>query len=139
MALTLKSLKYHTAGNQRRVRGTIDFDASYPTGGEALAAKDLGLSVIDELRIFPKNGFVFEWDATNAKVKAFSQGFVTGSTAQADSVLGALAENDADAEGTFRAMGVAVDTTIKLGELLEVTSTTDLSGVTAVRFEALGV
>ena len=139
MALTLANLTFNTSGSKRTVIGTIAFDASYPTGGESLTAANLGLGTIDQLRVFPKNGYVFEYDYTNSKLLAYSQGITTGATGAADSTSGALVLDDTAAEGVVRAMGTSASTTYKLGGLKEVASTADLSAVTGVRFEAVGV
>lgn len=60
-----------TTGGLRFVTGQIDFDASYPTGGEAL---DLGTmlqgATLKGVFIETKNGYIFEYDYTNEKVKA---------------------------------------------------------------------
>jgi hypothetical protein len=51
--------------------GTIDFDSSYPTGGEAL---DLASNTrIETLIAQSKSGYVFEWDAANQKLLAYRQ------------------------------------------------------------------
>lgn len=50
----------------------VAFDSSYPTGGESLTTSELGFSKApDWVEIEPKNGYVFEYDATNQKIKAF--------------------------------------------------------------------
>lgn len=130
---------YQVHGSQVMVRGTLDFDSSYPTGGESLTAANLGLRVLDHIVIHPHSGLVFAYDYTNAKVLAYNQGITTGSTAAADSTSGALVEDLAGAETAVRAMGTAVDTTYSFGALKEVADTANLSGVTGVRFQAWGV
>ena len=129
---------HNIVGNLRRARVTIDFDASYPTGGESFTPADVGMRVFDFVFIQPRSGFVFDFNYTSNLVLAYSQGFITGATAAADATAGTLVTGDASTEGTFRAMGVAVSTTVKLGEMLEVASTTDLSALTGVRVIALG-
>ena len=83
----------------------VDFDSSYPTGGESLPASDLGLSVVDIVLPSPKSGYIFEYDYTNSKLKAY------------------YADYDASADGA----------------LIEVASTTDLSGVTGVKLLVMGI
>lgn len=51
--------------------GTIAFDASYPTGGEALAANLLNLGSVVWAWVAPTSGYVFEWDYANLKVIAY--------------------------------------------------------------------
>jgi hypothetical protein len=50
--------------------GTIAFDSSYPTGGEAL---DIGSAseVILHVQAGPKSGYVFEFDYANQKLLAY--------------------------------------------------------------------
>lgn len=50
----------------------VDFDASYPTGGEALTVAELGFSVKpDVVLVFPRLGHVFEYDMANEKLLAY--------------------------------------------------------------------
>ncbi len=55
----------------KMIVGTIDFDASYPTGGESL---DLSTDIPGLLAVFieTKGGYVFEYDYTNKKVIAYN-------------------------------------------------------------------
>lgn len=137
MAISVSISNFDVAGNKRHHSGTVTFDSSYPTGGESFTASSFGLSSLDRLDIYPKSGYVFEVDYTNSKILAYSQGFRTGSTAASTSADGALVENDAAAEGAFRAYGTAVDTDYKIGAMKEVANTVNLSAV-AARFVAVG-
>ena len=50
----------------------IEFDSSYPTGGEAITAANVGFTTI--FAVFPPaslGGCVLEWDSTNSKIKAY--------------------------------------------------------------------
>ena len=50
----------------------ITFDDSYPTGGEAITAANIGFTTI--YAVFPPaslGGCVLEWDKTNSKIKAW--------------------------------------------------------------------
>lgn len=58
MALTFTRDTYELAGNKRRVTGTVTFDSSYATGGEAFNVSDIGLTYLYDLRVAP--------DGTNA-------------------------------------------------------------------------
>lgn len=61
-----------SVGNEYETRKTIAFDSSYPTGGEAITAADLGFSVFPtDVRIEPAAGFVFEMDYANKKILAY--------------------------------------------------------------------
>lgn len=62
----------HEMGALRAVFVTVDFDSSYPTGGEAFTLLQIGLSQILHADFEPRAGYVFEWDYTNLKLKAFT-------------------------------------------------------------------
>jgi hypothetical protein len=52
------------------VAAQITFDSSYPTGGEALVASDLGLDEI--LAVFAEGGpYVVKYDKANGKLMAY--------------------------------------------------------------------
>lgn len=138
MALTLTRIRGTIVGSKRVSVYDVDFDASYPAGGESLTAANLGLHAIDLVLASPDSGLLFQYDYANSKLLAYEQGFTTGSTAAADSTSGALVENFAGAETVIRAMGTAIDTTYRFGALKEVADTTDLSSVTDVRVFAIG-
>jgi hypothetical protein len=81
MAVTIASagvadadqIKFSTAGQTKLVVKKVTFDSSYPTGGEPLTASDLGLSTVLAAWPGPSAGYVFEYDITNAKLKAYRQ------------------------------------------------------------------
>ena len=64
-------MKTNFIGDQKRVIADIAFDSSYPTNGESLTPADLGMYAIDFLNASPKLGYMFEYDYTNKKLKAF--------------------------------------------------------------------
>ena len=49
LTITVPDAGRTVIGNKRLVFGTIAFDSSYPTGGEALTATNLGLDKIDHI------------------------------------------------------------------------------------------
>lgn len=60
-------------GQKGYKRATITFDSSYLTGGEVLAAADLGLATIDTLQLSSRNFSATEylapvWDKTDGTV-----------------------------------------------------------------------
>tara|TARA_Y100001937_G_C7135996_1_gene340022 strand:+ start:4817 stop:5128 length:312 start_codon:yes stop_codon:yes gene_type:complete len=74
MALTVEKLgRTNVTGNRLTVALKITFDSSYPTGGEAL---DLTAHVanIETVNVEVSGGFVFAYDRTNKKLKAFEAG-----------------------------------------------------------------
>ncbi|NIP44327.1 MAG: hypothetical protein GWN00_35580 [Aliifodinibius sp.] len=59
--------------------GTITFDASYPAGGEAIAASDFGLTYLKDLIMSNgEGGYVFAYDKSEGKIKAFEAGADAG-------------------------------------------------------------
>lgn len=139
MALTIGNLKFDVEGNKRRVTGTIAFDSSYPTGGESLAAADIGLRAIDSIRVDPKSGLVFEYDYTNSKLLAYAQGVTVGAA-------GAATLDDFPISAGPGASTISVSltnsggsATHNLGALKECPNANDLSTITGVRFSAVGV
>lgn len=69
-------------GSRKEVRGVITFDASYPTGGEAVTLTQLGLNRLDWLDVTTVDGYVPAWDGSTSapKVKLYfvDTAFVTG-------------------------------------------------------------
>jgi hypothetical protein len=61
----------HTLGDLRGVFVTVDFDSSYPTGGESFPLVGIGLSQILYAEFQSKAGYVFSWDYTNFKLQAY--------------------------------------------------------------------
>ena len=70
MALTIDVIKRGVTRSGKMVVADLDFDSSYPTGGEPLTPEDLGLSAIDFLIAEPAAGYLFEYDHTNEKLIA---------------------------------------------------------------------
>lgn len=74
MALTVEQLgRTNVTGNRLTVALKITFDSSYPTGGEALDLTSY-VNNIETAMIEGSGGYVFEYDRTNKKVKAFEAG-----------------------------------------------------------------
>ena len=59
-------------GNKRMRLFDVAFDSSYSIGGESLSVRGMGFSAIDQVRIEPKDGYTFEYDVDNSKIKVFS-------------------------------------------------------------------
>ena len=129
----------HNPGGERQKEliGTIDFDSSYPTGGEPLDLTDFFSNVL-MVQIENKAGVIFEYDYDNKKVIAYyptkAQAAVTTDKV---TIVASGAANITDGQScivdaTFRS---AVD----VGAADEVPNTTDLSALAGVRFVAKGV
>jgi len=74
MALTVEQLgRTNVTGNRLTVALKITFDDSYPTGGEALDLTTY-VSNIETVMVETSGGFVFGYDRTNKKLKAFEAG-----------------------------------------------------------------
>ena len=68
MATFTEESRTPIGGNKALCTGTLGFDSSYPTGGEAIdAAGDLGYDVV----IFEPGVIVANWDKANQKVVAY--------------------------------------------------------------------
>jgi len=65
----------------RIANGTINFDSSYPSGGESYLASLFGLSIVESVEFGESiSGKIFEHDKTNKKIKLYSGGSSTGTT-----------------------------------------------------------
>ena len=141
MALTVNVTRRIISGNQRIVVGNVDFDSSYPTGGESFTAADLGLRVIDLVVLQSgSKGFAYEYDYTNSKILVYSQG-------AAHATGGAVTMDDyavTAGPGVTSGISLSFETgagaiTHRWGPMKEIASTDDLSTVTGVRFIVYGV
>lgn len=74
MALTFTEAKSEVVGSSRSWRGTVTFDSSYPTGGEAIAIADFGFNVeIDTVLAAADTGAeVVAWDSANSKILVYT-------------------------------------------------------------------
>lgn len=85
MALSTTITRTGIMGDQRSVFGTITFDSSYPTGGEAFDKASIGLVRLDWLSFNQgEDGFVFHWDATNAKIIVYESGTASAALDEQD-------------------------------------------------------
>jgi len=71
MSLTISNKSYF-AGGMRETIADVAFDSAYAYGGESLKPGNVGLSKIHKVHIEPKNGYTFEYDYTNEKIKVFA-------------------------------------------------------------------
>jgi hypothetical protein len=86
MSLTIaydgdKSFNEKCGQDWKMFTGTIAFDASYPTGGEAWDMSALMPVSLKAVFIENKSGYVFEYDYTNKKVIAYYCDYSTGTDA----------------------------------------------------------
>jgi hypothetical protein len=89
-------------GNRKVIHGTVTFDSSYPTGGEAISLADLGLGRLDWLETISTDGYLPAWDGSTSapKIKMFRQNETTGALAEVASAV-----NLSTAVVRFRATG----------------------------------
>lgn len=71
MALTFVDDARSVIRNKRMVIATVTFDSSYPTGGEALSANDLGLASLDFVSATTDGNYAVTWDKAAGKLKAY--------------------------------------------------------------------
>lgn len=71
MGLTVDNFVRTIFGNKVISMCDVDFDSQYAANGEALAASTLGMRKVEFLAATPKAGYVFEYDYTNGKLKAY--------------------------------------------------------------------
>lgn len=111
-------------GDRRAVIANIDFDASYPTGGESVTPAQFGfVTRIDFLIAEPKGGYTFVYDRANSKLLAYTTGAAHTHT---ENTAAAYTQNATTGASTAAAGS-------------EVANTTNLSTLTGVRVLAIGV
>ena len=71
MAVSVSTVHTNYEGARKVATVDITFDASYPTGGEALTPATLGFVTLTRVDIDPGDGYVFEYDYANEKVIAY--------------------------------------------------------------------
>jgi hypothetical protein len=124
------------AGRNQTIASVAFGDGSltYATGGVPMPAigtfgfrNEIKMGLIEQP---PANGFIYKYDATNRKIKIFTQGIRTGSTTVGASGTGGLIENSFAAETAARLPNSAVDTTYDIGQLIELPSGSAPAAVT---------
>ena len=113
------------------------FDSAYVTGGESLTAGDLGFPPgvkVVLLNAEPEDGFAFQYDRANSKLKVLCPGVVTGAAG-----AGTLDDFPMSGVGaTAASIGLtAGNTTTRFGGQVEIANAVDLSTVVA-RVVAIG-
>jgi hypothetical protein len=78
--VTTGGVPYRIVGNKKETVTDVTFDSSYPTGGEAVTASDLGLSNLEEvvdLQVKTVGGTVnvanIFFDEVNSKLKVYDE------------------------------------------------------------------
>lgn len=141
MALTVTIKSTDVFGNKRVHIVEIGFDDSYPTGGEPLTARSLGMSAVDFALFEPSAGYTFEYDHTNEKIKAYrsashAHDLVFKANAAANAVTMAANSLRNATGGDLTVVGGGADggiAVIAQAALAEVTAAVDLLALTNVR------
>lgn len=128
-------------GNRRAVSGTVTGDASYPTGGYALAAGAIGLGKIERIEFNSDGGYTLAYNYGTGKVQVYVDGgnlpsvVVTGGQGAGpalqitpDSNAGVLGKT---AAGTRTIPGSTFGLTASAAAQIEVPNTTSLTGLTS--------
>lgn len=135
MGLTITKIRRVNAGSCKVGVFDVDFDSSYPAGGESLTAANLGFNTVDLVICAPKSGFSFDYDYTNSKLKVLCPGVVT-------TAAGAGTLDDFPLSGlgaTTASVGLtAGNATTRFGAQVEIADTVDLSTLTDVRIIVFG-
>lgn len=119
----------------RQIMGTMDFDRSYPTGGEALPST-FPLTTIKGMKIETKSGYMFECDRSAKKIKAFHPRAAITNTLAASVNAGATSVTSTAANGAI--ITLSGNAGVAAGPGAEVPNLTNLSALTGVGFIAWG-
>jgi len=89
MALTFTEAHKGVQGAVRVWEGTVTFDSSYPTGGEAVAAADFGFNteILTVLPVSDTGAEVTAWDSANSKVLVYTADGTQASNASDQSAV----------------------------------------------------
>ncbi|MAH44397.1 hypothetical protein CMI37_01115 [Candidatus Pacearchaeota archaeon] len=131
--------------------GSIAFDSSYPTGGESSTDISGQFRTCLQVMIEPSGGYNFVWDKTNDKIMAYYPSnpaahthTITLSGTHAGNAVELTANSNAAALGEAGGTGYTGITGIQNATAAdavgaEVANATDISGVTAAKFVAIGL
>lgn len=125
-----KAERLNKSTRHAMISGTIAFDSSYPTGGETITDITGKFKTCNQIICDNLGGYLYTFDKTNSKLKVLAPvDVVAGSgTAATNNFVFKNTVLEVDGTGTaFQQPGV------------ECADTTDLSGLTAVRFVAYGI
>lgn len=145
MPATITIERQFVAPGSVRTVGTLTLGSSvtgtvpYAAGGIAVTANEFKLGDTNfNLRLWPTTtGHIASYDKTAKKIKVYTQGITIGATAAGALANGGLALNDAAAEGTARVATTTAADVVKLGPLLELATSVDLT-LCPFAFEAIG-
>lgn len=71
MAISVSQVFKNIAGRKRQTVTLVTMDDSYPTGGEAVTANQLGLTFVDAAICQTNSGHIAQYDKANAKIMLY--------------------------------------------------------------------
>lgn len=96
MAVTITRRKKARGGNGTWIVADVLFDSSYPTGGEPISVKELGLlRSVDILTAAPAAGYSFSYDHTNLKLMVYTPIMTYAATFDPASLAAVTSRDDA--------------------------------------------
>jgi len=126
----------------RMVTGSVAFDNSYPTNGEPMDMSKVFPNDLHLVLFEVKAGYIFEYDYTNKKVKAYyptkAQAVANSGGNQLIATTGSATASAVDATTPHVDVPAGFRSAVDHGAAEEVQNTADLSALTAVRFVAIG-
>jgi len=140
LAITVDVGGHSVVGNKRMVTGVIAFDSTYPVGGEALTANNIGLGIIDAIAFTGTGhlGYIYYTDttlpATTLNVEILCPSGGTAPTTVADPAVNTAATGTVAVLATANTIGL----TIGVGGRGIEMGAADASSLTAIRFVAWG-
>ena len=134
--MVISNITHGIFGSKKIAFCDIALDSAYPTGGEGLTPGNLGLERIEFAIIPNKNGYMFEYDYTNKKIKALTPRAEITDSLAASVDSGATPVTSSAANGSIVTLTGAAG--VAAGAGAEVANATDLSSVTSVKAMFIG-
>jgi hypothetical protein len=136
MALTYSNIEMYAIGNRRMHRCDLAFDNSYPLDGETFNPERLRMRDIDMALISPRNGYLFEYDYANSKIKVMNPTAEVIDSLVAEVESGGITVKSSGESGSI--ISLSGDAGIAGYAGTEVEQGTDLSLLTGVRAIFIG-
>ncbi len=139
MALTVAVGEHYSVGNKRGVRGTIGFDAAYPSGGETLTANNIGLGVIDSIEFMNGRHGVLYYTDTVLPARSITVEILCPTGGAAPTSLAAPSVALSTVTGTAVTASAETPGFIETGGIGVELGAADASSATLIPFVAIGV
>jgi len=140
MALTVTIDDHSIMGGKRVIYGRIAFDTTYPVGGEALTANNLGIGTIDDIYFTSAGrlGYIYYTDttlpATTLNVEILCPTGGTAPTSVADPTVMTMSSGSVSITATASQIVLTIG---NAGRGVEIAAG-DMSSLTNIRFVAFG-